>query len=666
MNYPFYTRKAVSLGALLVLFFGSFGLVRHYQNILSQITPAGGLAAVGVSSASAAADAQDVFSPPTELWLTKNPYSPVLYGPSDPSAFWHLAQWSNPEGNLPPFVNGVASSSGFQVRVLAPGSFRIRQITRTLTCNLANNAGEFDAFIGPVKQFTFPGFPVATSTTPSLSNISHLYNKVTLHFAALSYLDFGCPVSQNIQMTAIQLSNNVTNQAFFYQLTLGQERNGVHGWGQPSYWWAAGVRQSTGVIRYGLADRVDTTYGQPVTQIGGTTTYDLDMYARLVAVIRSGAYGIDTDISHWKVNNVYFGSAVWGHISVTSEWKDYSISAVPNEPELSFTAAPSVVAYNGTTTLAWTSTQTKSCKVTGPSGTKAITSGTSGSFAVPVTSPSGTVLTYTLGCIGPFGDSVNKQASVTVAARDTKLPTVRLTAPAGNIQTVGGTVTLSATASDNAGIASVAFKIDGEVVGKATSAPYTFRWDSTTVKNGSHTLAVVARDTSDNTHAATRELNVQNTAPSTNSYAPRGYISSPNQSSQSCGITGWTCDPDRLSDNLEVEFYEGSKKIGQSQTAFIRGDASAIAAACGAVQKSDGTYTSNFTTAKGFRVIFADLPQGTHWIEAYAKDIDSAGNQTGSHTQLLHTANYASPIVCDPSVMKGTLDGAVTVHSTGN
>jgi hypothetical protein len=83
---------------------------------------------------------------------------------------------------------------------------------------------------------------------------------------------------------------------------------------------------------------------------------------------------------------------------------------------------------------------------------------------------------------------------------DTTNPTATVTAPSASATVNGTTVTLSATASDNRGVAGVQFKVDGNNVGSEdTTAPYGISWDSTTVGNGSHTITAVARDTSSNT-----------------------------------------------------------------------------------------------------------------------------------------------------------------------
>jgi chitodextrinase len=85
---------------------------------------------------------------------------------------------------------------------------------------------------------------------------------------------------------------------------------------------------------------------------------------------------------------------------------------------------------------------------------------------------------------------------------DTAAPTVSLTTlTSGAI--VSGTVALAASASDNVGIAGVQFKVDGVNVGdEDSSAPYSASWDTASVANGSHTVAVVARDAAGNTRTS--------------------------------------------------------------------------------------------------------------------------------------------------------------------
>jgi chitodextrinase len=84
------------------------------------------------------------------------------------------------------------------------------------------------------------------------------------------------------------------------------------------------------------------------------------------------------------------------------------------------------------------------------------------------------------------------------ASGDSTPPTVSVTAPSNNAS-VSGNVTLSASASDASGIASVKFLVDGTTVSTDTSSPYGFTWNSAGVSNGAHTIKAQATDKAGNT-----------------------------------------------------------------------------------------------------------------------------------------------------------------------
>lgn len=97
-----------------------------------------------------------------------------------------------------------------------------------------------------------------------------------------------------------------------------------------------------------------------------------------------------------------------------------------------------------------------------------------------------------------FGNST-ASAGVAVTVNnvpDVTPPTVSLTAPvAGN---VSGTVTVTATAADNVGVAQVRFLADTTVIGTVTTAPYTVQWNTTTF-SGAVQLTAEAKDGAGNT-----------------------------------------------------------------------------------------------------------------------------------------------------------------------
>lgn len=98
--------------------------------------------------------------------------------------------------------------------------------------------------------------------------------------------------------------------------------------------------------------------------------------------------------------------------------------------------------------------------------------------------------------------STARTVTVSNSVTDTTQPTVSIAAPSAG-STVTGTTTITASASDNVGVAGVQFKLDGVDFGtEDTSAPYQVVWNTTTFVNGTHSLTAVARDGAGNTRTA--------------------------------------------------------------------------------------------------------------------------------------------------------------------
>ena len=78
-------------------------------------------------------------------------------------------------------------------------------------------------------------------------------------------------------------------------------------------------------------------------------------------------------------------------------------------------------------------------------------------------------------------------------------PQVSMSRPQLGSSVRGTTVAVAATATDNVGVASVQFTLDGQDLGPAlTAAPYTYTWNSTTVTNGVHVIGAHALDRAGN------------------------------------------------------------------------------------------------------------------------------------------------------------------------
>jgi len=103
--------------------------------------------------------------------------------------------------------------------------------------------------------------------------------------------------------------------------------------------------------------------------------------------------------------------------------------------------------------------------------------------------------TFTYSIQNPLGTSVGV-VNVAVLA-DQIAPSVALTAPAAG--SVSGNVLVSASASDNVGVAGVKF-FDGvtQIGSEVTAPPYQVTWNTTSVVNGPHSLTAVGRDAAGN------------------------------------------------------------------------------------------------------------------------------------------------------------------------
>ena len=100
--------------------------------------------------------------------------------------------------------------------------------------------------------------------------------------------------------------------------------------------------------------------------------------------------------------------------------------------------------------------------------------------------------------------TTSSPVAVTVSdpAGDTTPPTIALTAPANLTQSLTGTISITANASDNVGVQSVEFQVDGVAVGSPdTTSPYGVTFDTNTLASGQHAIRARARDTAGNLSA---------------------------------------------------------------------------------------------------------------------------------------------------------------------
>lgn len=195
---------------------------------------------------------------------------------------------------------------------------------------------------------------------------------------------------------------------------------------------------------------------------------------------------------------------------------------------------------------------------------------------------------------------------------DTTQPTVSVNSPLAGA-TISGQITLSATASDNVGITSLQFQIDGANVGSAlTAAPYNLNWTSNGIQNGPHSITAVARDAAGNSAtSAPQSIQVQNAAPDT--VPPAVSINAPATGTTVSGLTEITASASDNAGVVSVQFKMDGSNIGPAVTT--------------------PPYTINWNTST--------VGNGLHALTAEARD--AAGNGAVSAPVSLTVSNTAPP-----------------------
>jgi YD repeat-containing protein len=196
------------------------------------------------------------------------------------------------------------------------------------------------------------------------------------------------------------------------------------------------------------------------------------------------------------------------------------------------------------------------------------------------------------------------------ASTDTSAPVVSITAPAGGA-IVGGSVTVSAAASDNQAIAGVQFMIDGSKLGvEVPSSPYAVVWNTVGVADGAHTLAAIARDSSGNT---TTSAAVTVTVRNTDTTPPSVSITAPAAGATVSGTA--------------VTFSANASDNTRVASVTFTVDGAAVGAAVTAAP-----YAVSWNTT--------GVPNGTHVLGAVARD--AAGNQAAASTVSVTVSNAST------------------------
>jgi chitodextrinase len=182
---------------------------------------------------------------------------------------------------------------------------------------------------------------------------------------------------------------------------------------------------------------------------------------------------------------------------------------------------------------------------------------------------------------------------------DSTPPAVSILAPLNGI-TVSGSVTVSATATDNVGATKVEFSVDGSLLATSTSAPYGFAWDASTASAGSHTITATAYDAAGN--SSTTSVTVSVAAPA-DTTQPTVSFASP-----AAGAT--------VSGTIQVQ-ASASDNVGVSKVEL----------------SVDGSLTDTLTASPWtFSLDTSTLANGSHTLSMTA--YDAAGNSSSAQISV--------------------------------
>ncbi|HLA71165.1 MAG TPA: Ig-like domain-containing protein [Steroidobacteraceae bacterium] len=224
--------------------------------------------------------------------------------------------------------------------------------------------------------------------------------------------------------------------------------------------------------------------------------------------------------------------------------------------------------------------------------------------------------------------SAARTVTVSNSSGDSQAPTVSLTAPA-NGASVSGSLSVTASATDNVGVVGVQFRVDGVNFGtEDTSATYSRTWDSLSVSNGTHSLTAIARDAAGNTTtSAARTVTVSNS--SGDSQAPTVSLTAPASGATVSGSISVTAS---ASDNVGV--------VGVQ----FRLDGNSLGA-----EDLTAPYSVSWTTT--------GTSNGTHQLTATARD---AGGRTATATRSVtvnNTGGGGTSLTINGNQRSQTIDG---------
>ncbi len=241
------------------------------------------------------------------------------------------------------------------------------------------------------------------------------------------------------------------------------------------------------------------------------------------------------------------------------------------------------------------------------------------------------------------GTSTAVSFTVSNTTADTTAPTVSA-ASSGT----SGTVTFTATASDNVGVSRVEFLVDSVLKGTSTTAPYSLAFDSTTVANGTHSLTAKAYDAANNVGTSTAvSFTVSNTTGTTfNEVESNGTVATANSVAHTftaiVGTMGNTTDKDyfvvALAANEKITLAM-TGPTGNDYDLYLVDSADAtLASSTGSTSTESLTYTNGATAKTVYVKVIAF--SGSSTTATYTVNVSYTAGTTSS--QLIVNSGFES------------------------
>jgi len=195
---------------------------------------------------------------------------------------------------------------------------------------------------------------------------------------------------------------------------------------------------------------------------------------------------------------------------------------------------------------------------------------------------------------------------------DTTPPAVGITAPT-NGATVSGTISVSATASDDVGVTKVEFYQGSTLLQTVTSGPYSINWDTTTVADAAYLVTAKAYDAAGNSTTSTAvSVTVSNAPPPPppDTTPPAVSMTAPTNGATVSGTIPISATASDDVGVTKVEFYQGSTLLQTVTSGLysINWDTTTVADAAYLLTAKAFDAAGNSTTSTAVSVTVSNAP----------------------------------------------------------